>query len=386
MRSDISMEAMPLFDARPKYRLIKDYVLAAIQNGTLVDSLGKLPAEQDLARRFGVAYMTLRAAMNELVAEGVLMRLPGKGTFVRQDTPPVTQTAAGVLALLVPSLHTLWNVAGLYYFPGIVQGFCSEATRLGYEPVIIGRAPDAIRSGNGEFAQVAGTACLLIGHEDSEAMETLADQRRDMAVVGINRYTGRRAFPCVVADQKGAVADAVRRLATQGHRRFAFLPGPPENLGAEERRAGFTRGIAALPAEWEVKAEIVEAAPADYSDLSGVLRARELLRRPENLRPTALLTAGDLIAVGAMQAAREANRSVPEELSIVGFGDFQIAAYTQPSLSTARLPLTELGAKAAALLHYRLQNLRPRRRLEVLPVTLVERDSASLPEVPEGDA
>ena len=352
---------------RPKYKILQDMIREGIADGSLVEG-GKLPSEQDMARVFGVAYMTVRAAVNDLVREGLLQRIHGKGTFVVQT--PVPRTSVGVLALVVPSLASLWNVAGLYYFPSIVQGFCAEATRLGYEPTVIGRAKDAFTSATGEFTSLAGAACLLIARDDCPSLDALRDLK--VPVVGINQYRGRRAISYVAADQAGGMAEAVRLLVEKGHRRITFLPGPTANLGAEERRQGFRKAAAAHGIEpW-----VVEEEPADYTDLSGVVRTQRLLALPE--RPTAIVTAGDLIAAGALQAAREAGLSVPRDLSVIGYGDFQVATYLQPALTTVRLPLVDLGAQAALLLHEQITGV-VRQRAITLTATLAERDSVASP-------
>lgn len=364
-----------LRDARPKYRILQDLIRQGIRDGTLTDEAGKLPSEHDLARTYGVAYMTIRSAVNELVAEGQLRRVHGKGTFARQDaggTSPAPVQMRG-LALAVPSLPVLWNVAGLYYFPGIVQGFCAEATHLGYEPTVIGRAKDALASSSEELAGVAaGMACLIITPEDAESVEALRDLH--VPVVGINRYPGRRTIPYIAADQEGGIGDAVRLLAGFGHRRIAFLPGPAGNLGAEERRRGFKRATAGL----RLPVEIVTDEPADYTDVSGAARARALLSRPAGQRPTAIVTAGDLIAAGVYEAARELGLRIPEDVSVVGYGDFQIANYLQPALTTVRLPLAGLGAEAARLLHEQV-NGGASRRTVTLATEMIVRGSAGPP-------
>ena len=365
MKEDVITAPPP--DTRPKYRILQDTIRRGIADGSLVNG-GKLPSEQDMARTFGVAYMTVRAAVNGLVAAGLLQRIHGKGTFVLEA--PVQQTSAGVLALVVPSLASLWNVAGLYYFPSIVQGFCAEATRLGYEPTVIGRAKDAFASATGEFTNLAGAACLLIAHDDSPSLDALRDLK--VPVVGINRYRGRRAVSYVAADQAGGMSDAVALLVEKGHRDIAFLPGPAGNLGAEERQQGFRQAAAAHGvAPW-----VVDDGPADYTDQSGMLRTRRLLARAKP--PTAIVTAGDLIAAGALQAAREAGRAVPDDLSVIGYGDFQVATYLQPALTTVRLPLADLGAQAALLLHEQITG-RGRRGAVKLPVTRIDRDSVAPP-------
>ena len=364
-------------ESRPKYRVVRDLIREGIRDGSLTRD-GKLPSEHDMARQFGVAYMTLRAAVNALVQEGLLRRIHGKGTFVAP--PPAAAeaggapvaAAAGSLALVVPSLPALWNVAGLYYFPSVVQGFSAEATRRGFEPsVLLGGAKDAFASGPGDPSRVAGVACLMITREDTTALEALRDG--GLPLVGINAYPGRRAISRVFSDQAGGMASAVRMLAERGHRRIAFLPGPPGNLGAEARQKGFRDAVAVHGLE----SVAVDAEPADYTDVSGALRTRRLLAAAGE-RPTAIVAAGDLIAAGALQAIREAGLRVPEDISVVGFGDFQIAEHVQPALTTVRLPLFELGERAAALLAEHVAGV-TRHQVVTLPAELVERDSVGPP-------
>ncbi|MDF2440994.1 MAG: LacI family transcriptional regulator [Abditibacteriota bacterium] len=350
----------------PKHRQIYDVILTRIESGELKEG-DKLPSEQDMAREFGVAYMTMRTAVNALAGKGWVRRVQGKGTFV---AVPQNSRGTTLLAMIVPSLQQLWSVSSLYYFPSILQGFCAEATRLGYEPVVLGRSKDQFQPGSGELEQMAGAACLLTAPEDFEVVEGLRDL--GVPVVGINAYAGRRTIPFVAAEQTAGARRAVRYLAEKGHLRIAFLPGPANNLGAEERLRGFREEMAEL----KLKPYPMSNNGRDYTDAGGYIRTQALLafRQP----PTAILAAGDLIAAGVLQAVREAGLSVPDDVSVMGFGDFEIVRHVQPQLTTMHLPLTELGSHAAALLarHTRgegnLQNI-------LLLTELVERDSVAPP-------
>lgn len=354
-----------IISGQSKSRAVEEWVRARIQQGDYPPN-AKLPSDYDLAQEVGVAYMTVRAALDPLVREGLLQRVRGKGTFVAVQDP--AKKVARSLALVVPSLSSLWNVAGLYYFPGIVQGFCAEATRLGYEPAVMGRSKDFYETGGGAgpLSGFAGVAGLLIEQTDLPIIEALRSSH--IPLVAINPYRGRRAISSVAADQTEGVADAVALLARQGHRRIAFLRGPEGNLGAEERLRGFRQGMARVG----LSHSAMDGGPGDYMDQSGMVRARHLLA--QNRRPTAIVTAGDLIAAGVLQAAETAGLSVPGDLSVIGFGDFHIAALLQPTLTTVRLPLAELGAESVNALHRYLGGERKRETLH-LPTTLVERDS-----------
>ncbi|MEW3478844.1 substrate-binding domain-containing protein, partial [[Clostridium] symbiosum] len=112
----------------------------------------------------------------------------------------------------------------------------------------------------------------------------------------------------------------------------------------------------------------------DYSFSSGVEAARRLLARPE--RPTALFCISDVLALGAVQAARELGLRVPEDLSVVGFDDVEYAVMGHPRLTTVRQPCYELGRTAGELLLTQIQG-GPRGRAVYLPHTLIERDSTA---------
>lgn len=351
----------------PKHRQIYEALLTRIQNGDLKEG-DKLSSEQDMAREFGVAYMTLRTALNALASEGWVHRAQGKGTFVA--VPHQSARRASTLAMIVPSLQQLWSVSGLYYFPSIVQGFCAEATRLGYEPVVLGLSKDQFQPGSGEWEQMAGAACLLTAPEDWQAIEGLRDL--GVTVVGINAYTRRRAIPFVAAEQAAGVRRAVHYLAEMGHQSIAFLPGPLDNLGAEERLAGFREAMAEL----KLKPCRVSEEGRDYTDAGGYVRTQALLARRKP--PTAIVAAGDLIAAGALQAIRDAGLSVPDDVSVMGFGDFEIARHVQPQLTTVQLPLADLGANAASLLVRHSKNEGDLQNI-FLPTELIERGSVAAP-------
>jgi DNA-binding LacI/PurR family transcriptional regulator len=94
--------------------------------------------------------------------------------------------------------------------------------------------------------------------------------------------------------------------------------------------------------------------------------------------PTALLCANDRIALGAYAAAADAGRSVPGDLSVVGFDDAPIALYVRPTLTTVAIPTYEMGQAAMRLLLAQLEG-NTEARLETLPTRVVVRDSSAAP-------
>jgi DNA-binding LacI/PurR family transcriptional regulator len=168
-----------------------------------------------------------------------------------------------------------------------------------------------------------------------------------------------------VEDRHGARL-AIEHLVALGHRRFALLAAPTSFVH-RERLAGYREALEAREIEW--------AAVARF-ELSGNLFEHGLeggrLALATDPRPTALVAATDQLALGVMEAAREAGLRVPQDLSVVGFDDVPAAAWAHPALTTVRQPLFEKGEVAGRLLSRGADG-----RVVILPVELVVRGSTS---------
>jgi DNA-binding LacI/PurR family transcriptional regulator len=331
--------APPKIVTLSKTRSVEEWLRAEIASGRLQEG-DKLPSEYDLAREMGVAYLTMRAATEPLVRDGLLRRVRGKGTFI---TVPAArkETQVNTVALMVPSLPALWNVTG-FYFPRVVQGFCDEAHRQDLEPVIVGRPKNLFSGDPAPTGSYAGLACLLVDSDDLAAVDVLAQMGTPL--VAINLYRGHGRVSSVIADQAAGAASAVKHLIDLGHRRIAFLPGPAGNLDSEERYRGFEQAMR----KHQATIVPVESDDASFTEASGAALTRELLAR--RVTPTAIVAASDLIAAGAIMAARDAGLDVPRDVSVVGFGDFAVSTQVNPKLTTVHLPLEQLGAGAVTAL------------------------------------
>ncbi|MGE0742153.1 MAG: LacI family DNA-binding transcriptional regulator [Hyphomonadaceae bacterium] len=141
-------------------------------------------------------------------------------------------------------------------------------------------------------------------------------------------------------DRQGGRA-AARHLAELGHTRIAFISGPPSFRSSHERRGGFEEELKdrklLLPDD-----HVMQGA---YTFETGLSCAVELLKRQP--RPTAIFAANDEMAAGALHAIRRAGLSCPDDISVVGFDDFQIASSVWPPLTTVRTPTREIGRMAA---------------------------------------
>ena len=316
----------------PKHREIAAALRHEVEAGGW--QLGeRLPGEQDLARRFGVAHMTMRHAVANLVDEGVLIRVRGKGTFlVPQDKQGQSARAVAPLVLLFPADAQRLDP---YYFPDVLEGFQGALEERRCRSVI--QSDDVSET---TLEPGSAIACLVGEDAQVQKLETLRDH--GFSVLAINRYPGRRSIPEVRINDAEGVTSAVAHLVSLGHQRIGFVCGPSANLDAAERLRGFRDAV---------KTYSLRAAPEagdGFNEAAGYAATRHLLALPQ--RPTAIICASDLSALGTIKAAHDLGLSVPRGLSVVGFGDFSVADYMLPGLTTVRQSRALLGRTAAETL------------------------------------
>lgn len=182
-------------------------------------------------------------------------------------------------------------------------------------------------------------------------------------------------LPSVVIDDVEGAAMATRYLLQLGHRRVAFIGDKPPDgfrfLSSRDRTVGYERALA----EYGVKVRPEYVREGTHSRHVARSIAEELLRLPE--APTAIFAASDTQALGVLEAARALNVTVPDQLSVVGFDDIEIASYA--GLTTIRQPLFESGRRGAELLLLALAGSPPTVGVESLPLDLVVRGTTSPP-------
>ncbi|MBP2472972.1 LacI family transcriptional regulator [Crossiella equi] len=146
----------------------------------------------------------------------------------------------------------------------------------------------------------------------------------------------------VPANKQGATKLA-RALTGMGHKRFAVLAGPADLVSAKDRLAGFKAGLAEAGVDLPADAVL----HGEFTRDGGYEATQELLRRKS--KATCVFAVNDVMALGAMAAFREAGLNVPADVSVAGFDDIPTLSDLVPSLTTVRLPLEEMGERAARL-------------------------------------
>jgi LacI family repressor for deo operon, udp, cdd, tsx, nupC, and nupG len=222
-------------------------------------------------------------------------------------------------------------------FFDIIRGAETTATERDYTLVLAESAESPATELTAARRLMATVDGLILASPrmDDDNIRALA---RDKPVVVINREV--EGVPCVVPDVHKGLSEAVRSLAGNGHRRIAYVAGPPESWMSERRWEGVQAAC-----EWS-RLEAVRLESAKPTVDGGRQTARDVRASGA----TAVLTYNDLLAIGLMQELQAAGITVPDQISIVGFDDIFGADFTTPPLTTVRSPLGECGAGAATRL------------------------------------
>ena len=193
-------------------------------------------------------------------------------------------------------------------------------------------------------------------------------------IVLVNRTTEQSGVATVVADDARGIRLMVEHLAELGHRRIVHLAGPQELSTGAVRQRAFREAMRALKLDAD---EPKLVAAKTYSIAEGARLAEQLLRGTP--RPTAILTANDLLALGVYEAAAATGLAIPADLSVTGFNDMPFVDRLTPPLTTIRIQHYEMGAQAARLLLQRLERPEAPCMSIQLGVQLVVRSSSAPP-------
>lgn len=179
-----------------------------------------------------------------------------------------------------------------------------------------------------------------------------------------------RGVSVVYSDNFHGAELAVDHLISLGHEKIAHISGHKKLYVGEERLQGYKQTMKKhdlfIPDEYIVD--------GGYFTYEGGKAAMERLLAAKDT-PTAVFVAGDLMAIGAMAAIYDAGLTIPDDISIVGFDDIQIAEYVHPALTTIRQDTKLIGKTAATLIMDQMANKKKAHMSVKIPVSLVTRRS-----------
>ena len=249
-----------------------------------------------------------------------------------------------MVGLVLPDLH------GEFYSE-VIRGANSEARRRGYSLVLSsGKDPDDTRAllhGIQRRAIMDGVA-VMVSELTGHIQELLAGFRLPFVV--LDGDVGGAAHDSVVIDQQeGALAMMRHLVGTCGTRRIFFIGGQETNVDTIARREAYVQVLH----ESGLESSPDDLSYLDYEYETAYAFAKERVRAWAGERH-GVFAANDEMACGIVDAATAVGLKVPEDLAVVGFDDTRVARMTRPPLTTVRVPMSEMGAKAVEILCDRL--------------------------------
>jgi len=307
--------------------------------------------------RARLADIAAQAGVSEATVSRVLNDRPG----VAAETRQAVLTALDVLGYERPSRLRRKPSAGLVglitpelenpIFPMFAQAIESILAQHGYTPVLCTQTPGGVTED--EYVEmllersVAGIIFVNGLHADTTADPERYHRlvARRLPIVLVNGYVEGIEAPFISPDEVVAAELAVAHLASLGHRRIGFISGPERYLPVQRKLLGWRRAMTGL----------LHADPAELDDLvslslfgveGGAAAAGRLLDRGV----TGIVCGSDLMALGAIRAARQRGLAVPRDLSVVGYDDSPLIAFTDPPLTTVRQPVLPMASAAVQAL------------------------------------
>jgi LacI family transcriptional regulator len=271
------------------------------------------------------------------------------------------------VGVLIPDIQNL-------FYTGIVRAIDDEVQQHGYT-VLLGNSGGQLDREQvylDTFRAEGAVGVLLVPNQrDDQLYRDFL--RTQLPIVVLDRFLPLPGVDAVTVTNAGGSGDAVRHLASLGHRRVAMMAGLEYHSVGAERRRGFIEAMRA--ADLPVDEQLIRDGEFEREAARVAMHDLLALDRP----PTAIFSANNIMSLGVLQALNERGLRVPEDMSVVGVDDMPWQVATRPPLTCVAQPTYDIGATAARLLMARLADPgRAAQRVE-LPTELIVRESSGPP-------
>ncbi len=323
----------------------------------------------DVAKEAGVSIATVSKVINETGRISEQTRKHVRAVMKELDYQPslvasaLTKKRTNTIGLMLPDLSNL-------FFAEVARSVEDRAHEKGYNVVICSTDNDAGKEEKYlawlRQKRVDGIV-LATGMQSDKSVKSLLDARLPVALVA--RESQRLAVDTVRVDDFLGGYLAASHLAQLGHERIAVIAENLRVSSSRERVEGYKKALeeAGLPFD----ESLVAVSSFDIEGGKEATRRLLALDRP----PTAIFACNDLLAIGCIQVGRATGRSVPSQLSVVGFDNTLIASLAEPPLTTVAQPIPDLGRHVVDLITQEIDGGKQAKQRVVLVPELVLRGS-----------
>lgn len=337
--------------AIPLYLQVKEGLLAQINSGAFTPDV-PIPTEHELADSLGLSRLTVRRSIVELAREGLVRRIPGRGTFIVSGAAKAPITAVALILSDDIPLDLSSSFTG-----NLLHGLHAASLPASLS---LRQVPDDVR----DLRDIQGIVALWA--MKSQVLKRLAESGIPLVAYESPADAGGPIYDTIGHANEAGAFEAVSALINLGHSDIACVTHPT-SVG-NERRSGYERAMLkhGLPIDPQRILTTLNSGESGYA------LGRRMFADPSKA-PTALFCSDDTVANGAMAGVQSLGLKVPEFVSIVGFGD--LGLFSTPSLSSVRMDIRASGRDAIRLLKERAANPSLPARHLVLPTEFIRRAS-----------
>ncbi|NKK04051.1 substrate-binding domain-containing protein [Rhizobium leguminosarum bv. viciae] len=329
---------------------------------------GRRTTMHDIARLAEVDVSTVSRALadsprvTDETKSRILKIVQDTGYVINHGARMLRQRYSGQVLVMLP------NIA-FTYFPEVVLGIEDYVQEHGFSVVVGSTRYDREREEALAQQLLTGAADGIIFMTGTipELVKTFPSF--DRHIVGISRAIPDEHIPQVNIDNYLAMETATRHLLGLGHQSIVHLAGSQSSPTFRARAEAYERTMEDAGLGEKVNVIVSE----EYSIQAGGERMNEMLEA--GVRPTAVICAGDDMALGAMHAARLSGLEIPRDIAFIGFDDQPFSAVMNPSLSTIQIPRREMGMAGARLLLANMDMTKDKPDSILLPHKLIVRES-----------
>lgn len=319
-----------------------------------------VPTLADVARAANVSTATVSRCLNSpdqvvrQTRERVLKAVSDLGYAPNFGARALAARQTHTIGAIIPTMENAVFARG-------IQAFQEELVRHGKTLLIASSAYDETLEAEQIRTLVARGAdgLLLIGyHRETKIYEFL--RKRSVPSLVAWSFDAAQGQPAIGFDNVNAMAALARLVIRQGHRQIACISAP---IATNDRARGRVAGIRLAMSEAGLDADALIVTQTPYGIENGERAFRDIRARAP--ATTAVMCVNDVLAIGALRAAREMELRVPEDISVTGFDDLEIALLAEPALTTVHVPHREMGRRAASMLIQLVESRQSRESVEL---------------------
>jgi len=328
------------------------------------------PSSKSVAAELGVSVATISRVLtrpdlvNRQTRDRVLLGIERLGYRPNLIARDLRRGETRTALVVVPKLSA--------FFLEILRGTEQAAEEIGFA-VLMGNTKGDIRRSVTYFDQVASRRAdgiILLTGVLPPGMNTAPAKLPPLVVAA--ESLKESSLPTVAIDHTGGAEEAVRYITSQGHKRIAHIAGPDHVMSSRARANGYRKALRS--ARLAVDESLIQR--GDFSVGSGEKMVQVLMQQKPT--PTAVFCANDEMAIGAIRALKASGLSVPDDVSVVGFDDQEVAELYDPPLTTVHIPRFDIGYQSMMMLR---EIVTPQRtvRSTVLATRLIVRATSAPP-------